>query len=85
MCALRQLTYTEDSMTDRDDKRDEDVISRSEDKDVRRKARERRELGETIGRGMTSPDSTEIPLSAETGEPDERARGDRNLDSDTRR
>jgi hypothetical protein len=74
-------------MTDRNDdrERDEDVIRRSEDEDVRREARERRELGETIGRGMTSPDSTEIPLSAETGEPDERARGDRNLDSDTRR
>jgi hypothetical protein len=72
-------------MTDRNDRRDEDIISRGEDEDVRREARERRELGETIGRGMTSPDSTEIPLSAETGEPDERARGDRNLDSDTRR
>jgi hypothetical protein len=85
MCAPRQLTHTEDSMTDRDDRRDEDVISRSEDEEVRRGARERRELGETIGRGMTSPDSTEIPLSAETGEPDERARGDRDVDSDTRR
>jgi hypothetical protein len=72
-------------MTDRNDRRDEDIISRSEDEDVRREARERRELGETIGRGMTSPDSTEIPLTAETGEPDERARGDRNLYSDTRR
>jgi hypothetical protein len=72
-------------MTDRDDRRDEDVIRRSEDEDVRREARERRELGETIGRGMTTPDSTEVPLSAETGEPDERARGDRDLDSDSRR
>jgi hypothetical protein len=72
-------------MTDRDDRRDEDVIRRSEDEDVRREAWERRELGETIGRGMTSPDSTEVPLSAETGEPDERARGDRDLDSDSRR
>ena len=74
-------------MTDRNDDRDEDVIDRSEDENVRRQARERRELGETIGRGMTSPDSTEIPLSAETGEPDERARGDRGRDpeSDTPR
>jgi hypothetical protein len=31
-----------------------------------------RESRGTIGRGMTSPDSTEVPLSAETGEPDER-------------
>lgn len=26
-----------------------------------------------FGRGMTSPDSTQVPLSAETGEPDEEA------------
>ena len=33
--------------------------------------------GGPLGRGMTSPDSTQVPLSAETGEPDERAiRGD---------
>ena len=39
-------------------------------------ARRARQAGQTIGRGMTSPDSTEAVLSAETGEPDERARGD---------
>lgn len=27
---------------------------------------------EPLGRGMTSPDSTQVPLSAETGEPDTR-------------
>ncbi len=33
--------------------------------------------GRYVGKGMTSPDSTQVPLSAETGEPDERAiRGD---------
>lgn len=32
---------------------------------------------------MTSPESTQVPLSAETGEPDERAiRGDRNEQGD---
>lgn len=29
--------------------------------------------GRTIGRGMTSPDSTQVPLRADTGEPDEEA------------
>ena len=29
-----------------------------------------------VGRGMTSPDSTEAVLDASTGEPDPRARGD---------
>jgi hypothetical protein len=29
-----------------------------------------------VGRGMTSPDSTEAVLDATTGEPDPRARGD---------
>ena len=29
-----------------------------------------------VGRGMTSPDSTEAVLYASTGEPDPRARGD---------
>ena len=62
---------------DRDEQRERDVVNRSEDPQVRREARERLELGETIGSGMHSPDSTQVPLSAETGEPDERAVRDR--------
>lgn len=34
-----------------------------------------------IGRGMTSPDSTEAVLDASTGEPDPRARGEGSLPS----
>lgn len=34
-----------------------------------------------VGRGMSSPDSTEAVLSAETGEPDPRARGEGSLGS----
>lgn len=43
-----------------------------------REAEKRAGRDEPLGRGMTSPDSTQVPLSAETGEPDERAiRGNR--------
>ncbi len=40
-----------------------------------RDAEKRAGRDKPFGRGMTSPDSTQVPLSAETGEPDERARG----------
>ena len=65
-------------MADQDsDDRALDALRRADDSEVRRAAQQARESGVTIGRGMTSPDSTEVPLSAETGEPDERALGDR--------
>jgi hypothetical protein len=54
-------------------------------------ARARKDLaeGNYVGKGMTSPDSTQVPLSAETGEPDERAisgdTGKRGADRDASR
>jgi hypothetical protein len=62
---------------DKDEQRERDLVNRSEDPQVRRAARERLERGATIGSGMSSPDSTQGPLSAETGEPDERATGEK--------
>jgi hypothetical protein len=46
---------------DRDNRnfKDEDETSESSSKEKR-----------VIGKGMTSPDSTQVPLKAETGEPD---------------
>lgn len=41
-----------------------------------RDAEKRAGRDEPLGRGMTSPDSTQVPLSAETGEPDPRATQD---------
>jgi len=41
-----------------------------------RDAEKRAGRGEPLGRGMTSPDSTQEPLSAETGEPDTRRNPD---------
>ena len=56
-----------------------DALRRSEQPDEKRAAREALEEGRTVGEGMTSPDSTQVPLSAETGKPDPRARsGERN-------
>ena len=67
---------------DNDERRERDLVNRSEDPQVRRESRERLELGETIGTGMHSPDSTQVPLSAETGEPDERAMRGRSHEGD---
>ncbi len=65
-------------MADRnDDDRALDAVRRSDDDESRREARRAREGGASVGRGMTSADSTEAPLSADTGEPDDRALGDR--------
>ena len=69
-------------MTERhgDDQRHEAAL-RGGDEESRREAQRARDAG-TIGRGMTSADSTEAPLSAETGEPDDRALGDRGSGGD---
>jgi hypothetical protein len=59
------------------DDRDRDQQARSDDDSMERARKDLAE-GKYVGKGMTSPDSTQVPLSAETGEPDERAiRGDR--------
>lgn len=49
--------------------KDRDRSSSNDDatRDATRKEGERKRV---IGRGMTSPDSTQVPLKAETGEPD---------------
>jgi hypothetical protein len=61
-----------------DDKDRSNQDARS-DADAMERARKDLADGNYVGKGMTSPDSTQVPLSAETGEPDERAiRGDRN-------
>lgn len=51
-----------------------DAVRQSEGEESRGEARRARASG-TIGQGMSSADSTEAPLSAETGEPDDRALG----------
>lgn len=45
---------------DRDDQNWKDEADKSESSKEKR----------VIGKGMTSPDSTQVPLKAETGEPD---------------
>ncbi len=63
-------------MADRDnDERALEALRRSDDERSREEARRAFEGGASVGRGMTSADSTEAPLSAESGEPDERALG----------
>lgn len=53
------------------------------DNEQLRNAEKRAGRDEPLGRGMSSPDSTQVPLSAETGEPDERAvRGDESAQRD---
>lgn len=42
----------------------------SNDDATRDRSREEGERKRTIGKGMTSPDSTQVPLKAENGEPD---------------
>ena len=51
-----------------------DAVRRSDGDESREEARRARASG-TVGQGMSSADSTEAPLSAETGEPDDRALG----------
>lgn len=64
------------------DNRDRDQQARNDDDSMEGARRDLAE-GKYVGKGMTSPDSTQVPLSAETGEPDERAtRGDRKEQSD---
>ena len=41
-----------------------------------REAEKRAGRTEPLGRGMSSPDSTQMPLSAETGEPDVHSKDD---------
>jgi hypothetical protein len=47
---------------DRDNERESSDIDREKPRQANRKR--------VIGEGMTSPDSTQVPLKAETGEPD---------------
>lgn len=47
--------------------RDDDLTDSSE---VDRKKTSQSDRKRVIGEGMTSPDSTQVPLKAETGEPD---------------
>lgn len=46
--------------------RDDELGSTEFDREKSRQAKRKRVIGE----GMTSPDSTQVPLKAETGEPD---------------
>jgi hypothetical protein len=67
------------------DNRDRDQQARSDDDSMERARKDLAE-GKYVGKGMTSPDSTQVPLSAETGEPDERAiRGDRSAQGEESR
>ena len=59
-------------MGERNDDSAMDAVRRSESDESRQEAQRARESG-TIGQGMSSADSTEAPLSAETGELDDRA------------
>ena len=45
---------------------DRDDQNRKDESDTSESSKEKR----VIGKGMTSPDSTQVPLKAETGEPD---------------
>jgi hypothetical protein len=47
---------------DRDNERGSSPVDRDKSRQANRKR--------VIGEGMTSPDSTQVPLKAETGEPD---------------
>ena len=67
-------------MTDRndDDRRALDAMRQSDSEESRREAeRARAGGGPPLGRGMSAADSTEAPLSAESGEADDRALGGR--------
>lgn len=58
------ITLSEDSMAnDRDNELESGREGSSRDEQTRSGKR-------VIGKGMTSPDSTQVPLKAETGEPD---------------
>jgi len=59
-----------------DQERDKDRDAATQGDDATSGAQTSSREGRTVGRGMTSPDSTQAVLSAETGEPDPRARGD---------
>jgi hypothetical protein len=66
-------------MADRndDDRRARDAMRQSGSEESRREAQRARDGSDVpLGRGMTAADSTEAPLSAETGEADDRALGD---------
>ena len=61
-----------------DDRRALDAMRQSDSEESRREAQRARDAGgPPLGRGMTAVDSTEAPLSAETGEADDRALGGR--------
>jgi hypothetical protein len=63
MLLVFAITNLEDMMaTDRDN-----PDAQSDDVSHKDKSREGKRV---IGKGMTSPDSTEVPLRADTGEPD---------------
>ena len=57
-----------------------DALRRSDSDESRREAERARDGAVPLGRGMTAADSTEAPLSAETGEADDRALGDSGRD-----
>ena len=59
-----------------DDRRALEAMRQSDSEESRREAQRARDAaGPPLGRGMTAVDSTEAPLSAETGEADDRALG----------
>jgi hypothetical protein len=57
------------------DRRALDALRKSESEESHREAQRARDAGASVGSGMTSADSTEAPLHADTGEPDDRALG----------
>jgi hypothetical protein len=57
--SINQEEYTMANDRDNQNRQDESNASDSSSKEKR-----------VIGKGMTSPDSTQVPLKAETGEPD---------------
>jgi hypothetical protein len=70
----------EDAMADRqdDDRRVLDAMRQSDSEESRREAQRARDAdGPPLGRGMTAADSTEAPLSTDSGEADDRALGGR--------
>ena len=54
-----------------------DRVDLDSTEESRREAERARASGPPLGEGMRAPDSTQAPLSAETGEPDEAGRGER--------
>jgi hypothetical protein len=83
---MADRNQNQDQNQSRNQNRDQDQSGRVSQADSSQENRTDK-LGRdpVFGRGMTSPDSTEAVLSAETGEVDPRARGEGSLTSgDTR-